>query len=309
MFALRAGREWSGRTAPGFSLGHREFILPRWLRKPARLFARFVTGEVEAPRYSATIASGLLICSAVIAGTVIGGHGPLLVKEVTARSGFAVDEIAITGNRETSEIDIFGQIGLDGWTSMVGLDALKAREAIAELPWIESVAVRKVYPSRLEVSIVEKEPFAIWQRGRELSLIEVDGSPIVPLRGARHADLPVVIGVGAAEAGRGFIETVSEFPELSRRVAAYVRVSDRRWNLRMRNGMTVKLPATGAREALADLAALDRDHQILSRDMVAIDMRLADRFVFRLGEEGLKAREAALRERLGRAYRPQERRI
>ncbi len=74
--------------------------------------------------------------------------------------GFAVDQVRVSGNKETSEIDILERLDLDGWTSLVGFDAEAARARITGLPWVKVAAVRKIYPDALEVRIEEREPFA-----------------------------------------------------------------------------------------------------------------------------------------------------
>ena len=311
MFALTAGQ--SGGAGPAlrgrWTLSSGGVVLPRWLRKPARLAGRLVSGDVEAPRFLMAALSAALIGSFSLYGAVLGGHMPSVVQAVTARTGFAIDEIRVVGNRETSEIDIFDRVGLDGWTSLVGFDAEDARARIESLPWVETAAVRKIYPSTLEVKVMEREPFAIWQHGSLLSLIEEDGEVIAPLSGTRHLTLPLVVGVGAPKSAVGFVGKVAATPELASRVRGYVRVSERRWNLRLENGMTVKLPENGVDAALADLVALHAQYDILSRDVESVDMRFADRLVIRLSSEAATAREAALKQRLGKNYRPAERRI
>jgi cell division protein FtsQ len=74
-----------------------------------------------------------------------------------------------------------------------------------------------------------------------------------------------------------------------------VLVGERRWNLRLNNGIDVKLPETGVADALDQLAALDRDKQLLSRDITIVDLRLPDRVVVRLTEAVAQAREEALK--------------
>ena len=311
MFALTSGH---GRTAIAGVRGRLApasggYVLPRWLRKPARAFSRFVSGEIEAPPYTMTMLAAAVVGSFSLYGAVLGGHMPTVIQAVTARTGFAIDEIRVSGNRETSEIDIFDRVGLDGWTSLVGFDVQDARDRIASLPWVEEASVRKIYPSTLEVKIVEREPFAIWQQGSRLSLIENDGRTIAPLSGARYRALPLVVGVGAEEPAAGFVAKVSAYPDLAARVRGYVRVSERRWDLRLENGMTVKLPERGEDDALRDLLALDHRYGLLSRDIETVDMRFADRLVVKLTPDAATAREAALKERLGKNYRPTERRI
>lgn len=311
MFALRSrhGNDTGARAARSWGVASTGFVLPRWLRKPARLLGRAVAGDIEAPRFAMAGLSAALVGTFVVYGVFVGGHTSAVVQSITARTGFAIDEIRVSGNRETSEIDIFDRVGLDGWTSLVGFDAADARRRIESLPWVESATVRKVYPSTLEVRVVERVPFAIWQHGSLLSLIERDGQTIAPLTGTLHVGLPLVVGTGAQEAAADIVDRIARIPELSGRVRGFVRVSDRRWDLRLENDVTVKLPETGVDAALDELLALDLRHGLLSRDIVAVDLRFADRLVVRLSPDAAVAREAALKERLGKNYRPAERRI
>ena len=311
MFALRSGQ--SGGSVASAQRGLRSasdgIVLPRWLRRPARLLARVSSGEVETPPFAATIMTAALLGGFGLYGAILGGHLPMVVQATTARTGFAIDEIRVTGNQETSEIDIFDRVGLDGWTSLVGFDPDDARQRIRSLPWVETASVRKIYPSTLEVKIVEKEPFAIWQHGSQLSLIEKNGDVIAPLAGSRHLALPLVIGMGAPERAAGFVARVEAHPELAARVKGYIRVSERRWNLRLENGVTIKLPERDEETAIEAVLRLDREHGLLSRDIASVDLRLDDRLVIRLSPEAAVAREAALKERLGKQYQPAERKI
>lgn len=308
---MMAGRNGGAGAASRGGRAHASggFVLPRALRKPARFLSRLVSGDVEAPPFAMLALSAALVSSFSLYGVAVGGHTPAVVQAVTARTGFAVNEIRVSGNVETSEIDIFDRVGLDGWTSLVGFDVREARARIESLPWVESVAVRKIYPSTLEVKVVERTPFAIWQQGSVLSLIEADGRVIAPLSGARHEALPLVVGRGADLHAAEFVARVAAHPDLAARVRGYVRVSERRWDIRFDNGVTIKLPEFGADAALAELVALDARNGLLSRDVETVDMRLADRLVVRLSPDAASARDAALKERLGKRYRPAERAI
>jgi len=70
-------------------------------------------------------------------------------------------------------------------------------------------------------------------------------------------------------------------PELMRRVEAAVRVGKRRWNVRLKGGIDVRLPAAGAGEAWARLAEYERKHKILERNVRVLDLRLPDRLIVR----------------------------
>ncbi|RWF13933.1 MAG: cell division protein FtsQ, partial [Mesorhizobium sp.] len=94
-----------------------------------------------------------------------------------------------------------------------------------------------------------------------------------------------------------FVDKVKRYPELAARVKGYIRVGERRWDLKLENGITVKLPEDGEDQALAELVKLDRDNGLLTRDIAAVDMRLSDRLVVELSPEAATQREAALSEK------------
>ncbi|WP_292127181.1 cell division protein FtsQ/DivIB, partial [Mesorhizobium sp.] len=297
MSALRWGQGKGRGTGPalfGVPLSFDNFVLPRQLRRPVRLLARLCDGEYEAPRFSAAILSAALLASAGAYGAYLGGYADSIVQGVTARTGFAVDQIKVVGNRQTSEIDILDRLGLDGWTSLIGFDAEAARERIATLPWVEVAAVRKIYPHTLEVRVEEREPFALWQQGNSLSVIERSGEVIAPFSGGKQALLPLIIGTGAPAKAPDFLERIKRYPELAARVKGYIRVGERRWDLKLENGITVKLPEDGEDQAIAELVKLDHDNGLLTRDIAAVDMRLSDRLVVELSPEAATQREAAL---------------
>ena len=110
--------------------------------------------------------------------------------------------------------------------------------------------------------------------------------------------LPLVIGIGAPEAAEAFIAKIKDHPELASRVKGYMRVAERRWDVRLENGVTVKFPEAGEDQAIAELATMDRDAGLLSRDIAAVDMRFAGRLVVQLTPEAAVARNAAMSERM-----------
>jgi cell division protein FtsQ len=299
VFALRS-REDLGAALAGASSGRRlsAGALPRFLRRPVRILARLTSGETAMPRYAASMATAALFAATALYGMAVGGHYPAVVQMLTAHSGFAVSDVRVSGNGQVSDIDVLQALGLDGWTSLVGLDADAVREQVVALPWVESAAVRKVYPGTLEVAIAEKAPFAIWQHGDDLVVIESSGAPIAPFRNAGFADLPLVVGEGAAARAQAIVTKVAAHPALAAQVQGYVRVADRRWDLNLADGVTVKLPEAGEAGALDYLMALDAADGLLSRDVLAIDLRLDDRVVVQLTPGALERREAEMKQRL-----------
>ncbi|WP_421859262.1 cell division protein FtsQ/DivIB [Oricola sp.] len=273
------------------------FVLPRILRRPARFFTKVFDGEVRVPRHVEAVGLVALFSATALYGSVIGGQFHNTAVSVTASLGFAVTEVEITGHRNTTEKAVIDALELNGETSLVVLDLAGSRAALSALPWVESASLRKVYPGRLEVALVEKDAFAIWQAGETLSLIERDGSVIGTLGGNGFKELPLVVGAGAAESAASFMDVLAGYPELASQVRALIRVGDRRWDLRLASGVTVKLPAERPGAAIQRLLAMDAETGLLKRDIASVDMRLEDRTAIALTDNAGERRDAALKAR------------
>ena len=109
------------------------------------------------------------------------------------------------------------------------------------------------------------------------------------------AHLPLVVGKGANSRALEFLTVMDRYPQLQEQVQAYVLVAERRWNLRLKNGIDIRLPEANPAAAIETVIALDRDRKLLSRDITAIDLRNADRVAVRLSDEAAAARAEAIK--------------
>ncbi|RFZ89496.1 cell division protein FtsQ/DivIB [Shinella sp. WSJ-2] len=295
MFALSVKK---GRVRPaGLAEPEAGRVLPRPLRRVVRFLVSLAAGRINIPRHTGSIATVAFIGATGLYGMSLGGHSQDFAQASTTAIGFAIEDVKVSGNRETSEIDILERLGLDGTTSLVALDVKEARQRLTELPWVEDVSVRKVYPGTIEIALKEREAFAIWQHGTDLSLIEKNGSVIAPLRDNKFSSLPLFVGRDAETAAASFSDEFDSWPELKSRVKAYIRVAGRRWDLRLENGIVVKLPEHNVPRAMDMLASLDASEQLLERDIAAVDLRLEDRTTVQLTEGALERRNKAVEQR------------
>ncbi len=110
------------------------------------------------------------------------------------------------------------------------------------------------------------------------------------LRDTRSLDLPFVVGEGANERLGEFLSLLDAAQELRPKIYAGVLVGGRRWNLKMKSGLDVKLPETDPLSAVMTLVALQRQSRILERDVLWLDLRTAGRVFARLSADAAAAR-------------------
>ena len=178
-------------------------------------------------------------------------------------------------------------------TAMAAVASL--RERLKANPWIAEATVLKLYPGRLQIDIVERTAFALWQQGGRFSVIADDGTVLEPYVAQRFLSLPLVVGKGAEARARDFLALLARYPQVKAVTKAAIFIGERRWNLRLKDGLDIRLPETDVANALAALSRLDREDHLFSRDIVAIDMRLPDRLTVQLSEDAAKAREEQFR--------------
>lgn len=272
--------------------------LPKILRRfsSARRLRPAVPIEARVPRLAGIALVSGLAGTLALAGFVASGRYDAFTAEngrpldILARlAGFGVDRVTISGISRMYEREVLGAAGIDWRSSVPFLDVEATRARLLAEPLIASVSVRKLYPNEIVINQVEREPAGLWQRNGEIQVIAADGTVIDEMRDERYVNLPLVVGEGANARLTEYLALIEAAGPLGARIKAGTYVSGRRWTLKL-DGVDVRLPETGAAEALARLVRMERESRILEKDIIAIDLRMADRVVVRLTEEAAAAR-------------------
>jgi cell division protein FtsQ len=260
--------------------------------------------ERYVPRRAGVAATVLLLLGSAGFGVVRGGH----LEELTAAlsdtrnalgnsAGFRITTVAINGRRQLSQDEILAIGGVNGRSSLLFLDAAVVRDKLKANPWISDATVLKLYPGQLRIDIVERSAFALWQRDGRLSVIADDGAVLEPYVSRRFLSLPLVVGKGAETRARDFLALLARYPQVNSVTKAVIFVGERRWNLRLKDGLDIRLPENEVGNALAALSTLDKEDRLFSRDIVAVDMRLPDRLTVQLSDDAAKAREELFKDK------------
>lgn len=212
--------------------------------------------------------------------------------EATARTGLAVDDVLVAGRHNAPRESLLRALGVRHGSPILAVDPAAAKARLEALPWVRRAEVVRRLPSRLDVRIVERVPMALWQHQGQLAVVDLTGHVIERRDLRRFAGLPLIVGEGAPEAAQGMLEAIEAEPDMAARVIALVRYGDRRWNVRLDNGVDVKLPEDEPAEAWSLFARLERAHGLSRRAVVAIDLRFPDTLIVRLTPEAAERQRA-----------------
>ncbi|TDQ83968.1 cell division protein FtsQ [Dongia mobilis] len=237
---------------------------------------------------AAAIGAGILALVGLLYWFVASGWSSYLsavaersLLKATADVGYRIETLDVEGRGETGKQAILIALGALKGDPIFALDLNAARQRLLELPWVTDAVVERRLPDKVHVVLTEAEPLALWQRRGVFHLVSRHGQVVAVSDVGRFAHLPVIVGEGAPLAAGELFALLATEPDLKDRVTAAVLVGERRWNLRLDNGVDVKLPELDAVAAWSRFAALERQHHLLAKDVTVIDLRQPDKLILR----------------------------
>ncbi|NWG92019.1 MAG: FtsQ-type POTRA domain-containing protein [Parvularculaceae bacterium] len=252
---------------------------PSAIERVAGIFERYTVAGIAG---SAALLG--LIAIVLWAGGYFGLMGRAIdraANETAIAAGLEIRRVLLRGAHQTAHEEVLDALGPVVGASLLHLSLDEARARIENLGWVRSAAVTRLYPDTISVSIREREPAAVWQIDGDLHLIDAEGAIIREVGAYEYSNLPLIVGAGAQEAASGILSALARETEIGKRAYALIRVGGRRWNMRLRNNVDVKLPERAYVEAIADLGILQEAQGLLDQEIEYIDLRDPERMVIR----------------------------
>lgn len=215
------------------------------------------------------------------------GMGLLLVvlaaiwaqQKIQASQWLPIEKVQIEGalqHLSASQLQQQAMGVIEGGFFSVNLQQL--RDLLQQQPWVESVAIRRIWPDTLGVMVIEKTPVAYWGKDQLLSTRAVLFKP---------AMLPEGLPLPQLEGPQGQHETL--FRELGRMQAwlmptgmqiQKLRLDARRsWTLVINDGVEIRLGRKEYNERLQRFAQVYRQHLQKQQHLIRhIDMRYSNGF-------------------------------
>jgi len=231
------------------------------------------------PRAALWAAMGL-ICVALLLTMFTGGRLAALGTRAAealdgqlARIGFRVKTVTVQGGSDISTPYVLRAAALTSGQPILGLDLEALRERVEEVGWVKSAKVVRLLPDTVVIAVKERPRLAVWQHGGQTVVVDKDGQIIPEADPGAFSDLPLIVGEGANEAAATILPDVVARPALMSRLEALVRVDGRRWDLRLKDGSVIQLPATQEDAALIQFDQLDQKSRLLDVGFERLDLR------------------------------------
>jgi cell division protein FtsQ len=232
-----------------------------------------------------SIAAGVVLLGGVLATGAraerIGASLGRGVDGLTAGLGLKLEKVFIEGESVEANAAIRRAIQVYADQPMTSIDLNAVRERVEGVGWVKSARVVRLLPDTLIVHVTEHDRLAVWQTGGRAWVIDGQGQVIPGADAGRYPNLPLVVGRGAEQAAAEVLPLIGQRPRLMSRLEALVRVDERRWDLRLKDGSLIQLPATDQEAALIQLDALDQRERLLELGFARIDLRTPEEVAVR----------------------------
>lgn len=206
----------------------------------------------------------------------------------SARLGLAVDTVLVEGRNRTAAAAVLAALEVKRGLPLLAFDPEAAKDRLERLGWVRAAGVERRFPGTILVHLSERRPLALWQQGGKLALVDDTGAVISREDVAGFPNLPIVVGDDAPIAAPALLAMLESEPDLNAHVSAAVRVSGRRWDVRLDGKVDVRLPEDNADIAWRRLAEMNRTYGLLDRGVIVIDLRMEDRLILKLSPDALR---------------------
>lgn len=225
----------------------------------------------------------ILMLGAAVAGAAWIGGSLFDLREAVARG---VDQAAAGTGLRVRSVRVEGVVGArsdeirsaampEGRLSLLAADPFEVKARIEALPWVRAVEVTRLWPSTLKVRVHRREAFAVVQRAGVATVVDAQGRPTADATMDDYQRLPLLVGAGALSASAEILAALDDAPAVRERAHALIRVSGRRWDVELRNGLRILLPERDFQRALTRVEGLHQLHGLLDRPLERVDMRYA----------------------------------
>jgi cell division protein FtsQ len=196
------------------------------------------------------------------------------VDSMVAGMGFRLGRVHVTGASAEATPAIQAALDVTAGQSMSALDLDALLEQVRAVSWVKEARIVRLLPGTLLVEVVEHDRLAIWQANGQVAVIDGEGQVIHGADPRQYLHLPLVVGTGAELAAADILPLIEARPRLRDRTEALVRVDERRWDIRLKDGGLIRLPAEGTEAALIQLDALDQRHHLFERGFELVDLKV-----------------------------------
>ena len=203
------------------------------------------------------------------------------IQEYSNKYNYNLKKIEVIGltNLNKDEILIFFNKFIDNSIFLVPVKEIS--NEIKKNKWIKEVNIRNDYKNTLKVNIKEETPVGIYENNNQKILFSKN-LVVLEILGENHdyKNLISFYGENSIINSKNLISKIDQ--DLKQMIQSLIFVENRRWNIRLKNKITLKLPEKNLEEAIKNYKKI---YSTLSnkdlKDIKIIDLRIPNQAIIK----------------------------
>lgn len=203
----------------------------------------------------------------------IFGRATRSFHEQMVETGFKVKNVVVEGRENANLQALKFVVDVERGQSIFEPSIADIKDKLEHVNWVKSAIVERHLPDTIKVTIEERKPMALWQHDGKLSIIDTEGQVLNDGNLSRFKHLMILVGEEAPQKAADLVAMVSAEQDLKSRVESAKWIGGRRWDLFLKNGVSVKLPEDDLGQAVRRLANAQGEAKLMDRKIQSIDLR------------------------------------
>ena len=239
---------------------------------------------------ASSVVFGLVVIAALIVASAAWMGGSMSVVERRAGGvmdagarmlGLSVEQVRVVGLEHAPDIEqsVRAAVMVEPGENMFRADPHKVRQRVEAAGRVVNVRVHRLWPDTLLVMADPARPVALWYGPEGWRTVDGAGRPGADLLTTASPELAALLrieGEAAAQALPELLAALDAAPSVASRMTSAVRISGRRWSLRLGSGVVVRLPDDARMaETLVALEEMQGRTDFLNGTFRVVDARAA----------------------------------
>ena len=191
---------------------------------------------------------------------------------------FEIKHIKVIDSQQSKETDIREKI-CNLSDNLLLLDKQILQNEIEQVPWVKRANIKKIFPNKIQVQVIENDPYAIFLNEGVPFLIDLDGTIITQISDQSiDTGMIQILGEKANENLESLIKSINiHFPELLNDIKSLEYIELRRWNMKLRRDLKIKFPDEKIDQSIINLKRLFVEQNVSESNIIEIDLRIHGR--------------------------------
>jgi cell division protein FtsQ len=194
--------------------------------------------------------------------------------EIPKKMAFTVSEINVEGLERLSYEEIAHLIDFNVGDNLFAIDLNEVKNKLETYPWVANAVVERELPASIRIIIEEERPKAVFIENNQRFFVNDSGKIIEKITDVPTGESYIyLMGEEANLTYSEILDQVYESEAIYQRIEGLVKVGQRRWDLKLKNNITLKLPQNNIIQCLSKFSKVIDDNIDFFKGGTTIDLR------------------------------------